>query len=121
MRYIAAANRRREEGEKGFSLIELIVVVAVMGILVAIAIPVFGNIQKTAAENALKTSAANAALQISSKIAANEADADDLSNLETEGVTFDILPAGVNVGNVETLCVTAKKTDVTSQSSGPGC
>ena len=38
--------------EKGFSLIELMVGVVIVGILIAIAIPVYYGVQRTAAENA---------------------------------------------------------------------
>ena len=68
-----AQKRRKleETGEEGFSLIELIIVVVILGILVAIAIPIFANIQATARLNAVKAVAANAATQWTAGLAGN--------------------------------------------------
>ena len=48
-------NYLRTRKNKGFSLIELVVVVAVLSILAAIAIPTFGDLRRTAMINAAKT------------------------------------------------------------------
>ena len=50
---------RTKPGQQGFSLIELVVVIAILGILIAIALPNFLNVQKDAKINQAKTTLAN--------------------------------------------------------------
>jgi type IV pilus assembly protein PilA len=91
-RILDALTRHRDRvknGEEGFTLIELLVVVIIIGILAAIAIPVYIGVQNNAKDSAVKTDLTNAKTAVVAYYTAEgtNAAAPALTDLADEGFT----------------------------------
>ena len=82
----------KKNNKKGFTLVELVIVVAVMAVLVAVAIPTIGSISKTAKENVQATNART--IESVLKLAEAEAskDGDGVTTIDEQD-TLDALAA----------------------------
>ncbi|KFJ02063.1 prepilin-type N-terminal cleavage/methylation domain-containing protein [Bifidobacterium thermacidophilum] len=64
MKSVQNALNRRKKGEKGFTLVELLVVVIIIGILAAVAVPIYLNQRKSAWKSSVQSDVKNASLAL---------------------------------------------------------
>lgn len=101
----AALSRLRDRRAEGFSLIELLVVVLIIGVLIGIAVPAFLNQRRTAQDQAVKAELTTVLKDAKSYYL-------DVSGDSYEGYTLspDMMSTGVAVGAAgeHTICLEAK-------------
>ncbi len=71
MKSVQNALNRRKKGEKGFTLVELLVVVIIIGILAAVAVPIYLNQRKSAWRSSVQSDVKNASLALETISTAN--------------------------------------------------
>ena len=92
-------------GEKGFSLVELVIVIAVLAILSAVAIPAFNNVQNNAKASAVQNGLVNGLKECAVRDAENETDLtnDSVASFKDpdafRGFTIGTLAVGAGGGN----------------------
>ncbi|MBM6981716.1 MAG: type II secretion system protein [Bifidobacterium thermophilum] len=109
MKSVQNALNRRKKGEKGFTLVELLVVVIIIGILAAVAVPIYLNQRKSAWKSSVESDVKNASLVLETESTNNN------GKLDTSWGKTCTGPTGCTIGtdNQKITVSTGNTLDIT--------